>query len=49
VNVPGESFTTVGNPGAFGSYERKRQNRGPRTGLSVTPEMIRRAAAQRLA
>jgi hypothetical protein len=48
VNVPGESFTTVGNPSAFGTYERKRQNRGPKSSLSVTPEMIRRAAAQRL-
>ena len=47
-NVAGESFTTVGNPGTFGGYERRRQSRGPRTGLSVTPEMIRSAAAQRL-
>lgn len=48
VNVPGESFTTVGTPGSFGTYERQRFSRGPRTGLSVTPEMIRRAAAARL-
>jgi hypothetical protein len=48
VNVPGESFTSIGGPGSFGSFERKRAVRGPRTGLSVTPEMIRRAAAQRL-
>ena len=48
VNVPGESFTTVGSPGSFGAYERRRTARGPSTGLSVTPEMIRRAASQRL-
>lgn len=48
VNVPGESFTTVGSPGSFGEYERRRTSRGPRTGMSVTPEMIRRAAANRL-
>lgn len=47
-NVAGESFTTVGNPSTFGGYERQRQSRGPRTGMSVTPEMIRRAASQRL-
>lgn len=48
VNTAGESFTSVGNPSTFGSYERRRQARGPKGGLSVTPEMIRRAAAQRL-
>lgn len=47
-NVPGESFTTVGAPGSFGAYERRRATRGPRSGLSVTPEMLRRAASQRL-
>ena len=49
VNVPGESFTTVGNPNTtFGGYERRRTSRGPKTSLSVTPEMIRRAATQRM-
>lgn len=47
-NVPGESFTSSGTPGTFGAYQRQRLSRGPRTGLSVTPEMIRRAAAARL-
>jgi len=47
-NVPGESFTTVGSPGTFGQLERRRASRGPKSGLSVTPEMIRRAAATRL-
>lgn len=48
VNVAGQSFTSVGNPSTFGGYERRRLARGPRTGLSVTPEMIRRAATQRI-
>ena len=47
-NVEGASFTSIGTPGSFGEYERRRQARGPRTGMSVTPEMIRRAASQRL-
>jgi len=48
INVPGQSFTSVGTPGTFGQMDRLRQSRGPTTGLSVTPEMIRRAAASRL-
>jgi hypothetical protein len=41
-------FTTVGTPGTFGSFQRQRLNRGPRGGVSVTPELLRRIAAQRI-
>src|SRR5580765_8099501 len=39
-NVSGQTFSSVGSPGAFGAYDRLRQSRGPMSGLSVTPEMI---------
>jgi hypothetical protein len=48
VNVPGETFTSTGGTGTFGQYERQRQNRGPRSSVSMTPEMLRRAAAARM-
>jgi hypothetical protein len=47
-NVAGESFTSLGNNMTAGEYLRQRGSRGPKTGLSVTPEMIRRAAGNRL-
>ena len=47
-NTAGESFSSIGTPGTFGEYQRRRQSRGPRTGMSITPEMIKRAASQRL-
>ncbi|MET0785596.1 MAG: hypothetical protein ABWY25_02695 [Paenisporosarcina sp.] len=47
-NTAGESFSSIGNPSTFGEYQRRRQSRGPRTGMSITPEMIKRAASQRL-
>lgn len=48
-NVAGESFDKVGaGSGTFGQEQRRRQARGPMTGLSVTPEMLRRAATQRI-
>ena len=46
--IAGQSFTKVGSPGTWGSFERQRRNRGPVTGLSITPEMLRRAASQRI-
>jgi len=42
------TFTSTGRPGTYGAFQRQRLNRGPRTGLSVTPEMLRRIAAQRI-
>lgn len=48
-NVAGEAFNTIGKgTGTFGQELRRRQARGPLTGLSMTPEMLRRAAAQRI-
>ena len=48
-NVAGESFETIGQgQGTYGQEQRRRQARGPMTGLSITPEMLRRAAGQRL-
>ena len=48
-NVAGQSFETVGQgEGTYGQEQRRRQARGPMTGLSMTPEMLRRAAGQRL-
>lgn len=42
------SFSTAGGNGnsTFGMLQRLRQNRGPRTGTSITPELLRRLAAQ---
>ena len=46
-NVPG--FGTLrGNPGTFGRFNRQRLQRGPRTGTSITPELLRRMALRRL-
>jgi hypothetical protein len=42
------SFTSTGGQGTFGQFNRQRLNRGPRTGMSVTPEMLQRIAAQRI-
>lgn len=44
----GEQFTSVGAGGTFGMFDRMRNQRSPRSGLSVTPEMLRAAAAARL-
>jgi len=42
------TFTSLGNNMTAGMFNRQRLNRGPRTGMSVTPEMLRRIAAQRI-
>lgn len=48
-NVAGNSFTSTGNGGGtFGQFQRQRQNRGPQNSGSVTPEMLRRIAAERI-
>ena len=44
----GPPMTKTGLGGTYGSFQRERQARGPKTGASVTPEMLRRAAARRL-
>ena len=44
----GTSFTSLGNGGTFGMFDRMRNQRQPKTGLSVTPEMLRAAAAARM-
>ena len=46
-NVEGQSFTTAGNGGTYGGFLRERQARGPKTGTSITPEMLMRIARQR--
>ena len=38
------SYTATGNTGTVGQSRRLREARGPMTGLSVTPELLRRAA-----
>lgn len=43
-----KSFTKTGNRGTFGQFKRLRNQRSPRSGLSVTPEMLRRQAQARL-
>lgn len=46
----GETFQSIGSrPGTFGQFDRLRNQRSPRTGLSITPEMLRRFAATRAA
>jgi hypothetical protein len=48
-NAPeGQKFQTFGSPSTFGGFERMRNQRGPRNNASMTPEMLRRAAASRL-
>jgi hypothetical protein len=48
-NVGAGSFTSVGRgQGTFGQEQRRRLARGPMSGLSITPEMVRRAAMRRL-
>jgi len=44
--APTGSFTTVGG-GTAGRFARQRQNRGPRSGMSMTPELLRRLARER--
>jgi hypothetical protein len=41
------SWTSRGRGGTYGQYNRQRRMRGPITGLSMTPEMLRRIAMQR--
>lgn len=48
LNMGGGKFGKVGRGGTFGQEQRRRLARGPVTGLSVTPEMLKRAAARRL-
>lgn len=43
----GTTFLSQGG-GTFGMFDRLRNQRSPRSGLSVTPEMLRAAAAARL-
>lgn len=44
-----QSFDTVGRGiGTFGMFDRMRNARNPRQGISVTPEMLRRAAQARM-
>lgn len=42
------TFTNIGVPGTYGRFQRQRRARGPLSGLSLTPEMLRRIAAQRI-
>jgi hypothetical protein len=44
----GQSFQSLGRGGTFGMFDRMRNQRSPRSGLSVTPEMLRATAAARL-
>jgi hypothetical protein len=46
----GTGFNTTARAGVgtAGQYNRRRLNRGPRTGMSTTPEMLRRIAQQRI-
>jgi hypothetical protein len=44
---PTGSFNTTGGYGTSGRFARQRQNRGPRSGLSMTPELLQRLARQR--
>lgn len=44
----GLTFQSTGNTGTFGSFDRMRNQRSPRSGLSVTPELLRRQAQARL-
>lgn len=41
------SLGRAGNYGTFGQLQRQRQNRGPMSSLSMTPELLKRLAAQR--
>lgn len=43
----GQTFNSVGQGGTFGQFDRMRNQRQPRSGLSVTPEMLRAAARAR--
>lgn len=45
--VSGKTFTSAGR-GSFGAFDRLRNQRSPRSGLSVTPEMLRAAAQARM-
>ncbi|MET0785907.1 MAG: hypothetical protein ABWY25_04315, partial [Paenisporosarcina sp.] len=54
-NPVGEAPSAVGNftnatgaGGTYGQLQRMRQNRGPQTGTSITPEILRRMAQQRI-
>ena len=47
-NTAGGSFTSSGRGMTAGQLERQRQSRGPRTGLSVTPEMLQAIARRRV-
>lgn len=47
--APVGSWNSTGRGGTFGRFNRQRLNRGPRSGLSMTPEMLRRIAMQRFA
>jgi hypothetical protein len=44
----GQTFQSMGRGGTFGMFDRMRNQRSPRSGLSVTPEMLRATAAARL-
>ncbi len=44
---PVRSFTTNGGRMTAGQYARQRLNRGPRSGMSMTPEMLMRLARAR--
>lgn len=47
-SMVGPAQEAFGVGGTFGQFERRRKARGPRTGLSVTPEMLQSVAARRL-
>lgn len=50
-NAPtGQSFTALGSGlmGPAGMFDRMRNQRSPKSGISVTPELLRRAAQTRL-
>jgi len=42
------TFTNRGKGGTFGRFQRQRRNRGPRSGTSMTQEMLRRLALERV-
>jgi hypothetical protein len=44
----GPAITKFGNAGTFGQMQRLRQARGPISGVSMTPELLRRAASRRI-
>lgn len=51
VGSGGGAFSTIGNSGrgaTLGMLQRLRNSRGPRTGMSLTPELLQRLAAQRI-